>query len=106
MVRQISAATLALPLIAAKGKISFSDILIYVVVGAIVGLIARLIVPRTQGLGFGITIVLGIIGAVLGGWLAGTVFEETTGVDWLASILVAAILVWIATRAGRRSSVA
>jgi hypothetical protein len=37
---------------------------------------------------------------VIGGWLAGAVFEETTGVDWIASFLVAALLVWLVSRAG------
>jgi uncharacterized membrane protein YeaQ/YmgE (transglycosylase-associated protein family) len=50
-------------------------------------------------MGFLLTIVVGIIGAVVGGWLAGQVFEETGGVDWIASILVAALLVWIVARA-------
>jgi uncharacterized membrane protein YeaQ/YmgE (transglycosylase-associated protein family) len=48
-----------------------------------------------------VTIVIGILGAVIGGWLAGEVFEETEGVDWIASILVAGILVWIAARVMR-----
>jgi hypothetical protein len=33
--------------------------------------------------------VIGIVGAVLGGWLTGAFFRETDGVDWLASIGVA-----------------
>ncbi len=40
-----------------------------------------------------------VIGAVIGGWLAGEVFAETAGVDWIASILVAAVLVLL-LRAG------
>src|SRR6266545_1565083 len=35
----------------------------------------------------------------IGGWLAGEVFAETAGVDWIASILVAAVLVLL-LRAG------
>jgi uncharacterized membrane protein YeaQ/YmgE (transglycosylase-associated protein family) len=62
--------------------------------------VARLLIPGTGGMGFLATIVVGIIGAVIGGWLAGAVFEETAGVDWIASILVAALLVWIVSRAG------
>ena len=42
------------------------------------------------------TIALGIIGAVIGGWLAGAVFEDTAGVDWIASVLVAIGLVLLA----------
>jgi uncharacterized membrane protein YeaQ/YmgE (transglycosylase-associated protein family) len=93
----------ALPLVAQRGDrgdIDIQSILGYIVIGAIVGIIARLLVPGTSGMGLLVTIVVGIIGAVIGGWLAGAVFEETEGVDWIASILVAALLVWLVTRAG------
>jgi uncharacterized membrane protein YeaQ/YmgE (transglycosylase-associated protein family) len=88
----------ALSLVAAKGDIG--NIVWFIVVGAIVGIIARLIVPGSGGMGWLLTIVVGIVGAVLGGWLAGQVLEETKGVDWIASILVASLLVWIVARAG------
>jgi uncharacterized membrane protein YeaQ/YmgE (transglycosylase-associated protein family) len=95
----------ALLLVAQKGgggggDMDFGNILWFILVGAIIGFVARLIVPGTSGMGWLLTIVVGIIGAVLGGWLAGEVFEETEGVDWIASILVAALLVWIVSRAG------
>ncbi len=41
------------------------------------------------------TIVLGIVGAVIGGWAAGAIFEDTTGVDWIASIIAAVLLVLV-----------
>jgi uncharacterized membrane protein YeaQ/YmgE (transglycosylase-associated protein family) len=93
----------ALPLVAQRGDrfdVDIQSILGYIVVGAIVGVVARLLVPGTSGMGLLVTIVVGIIGAVIGGWLAGAVFEETEGVDWIASFLVAALLVWLVTRAG------
>lgn len=49
------------------------------------------------------TILLGVVGAVIGGRLAGEVFRETEGVDWIASIVVAAVLVLL-LRAGTRRS--
>lgn len=94
---------LALPLVAQRGDrvdVDIQSILGYVVVGAVVGVVARLLVPGTGGMGILVTIVVGIIGAVIGGWLAGAVFEETEGVDWIASFLVAALLVWLVSRAG------
>lgn len=92
----------ALPLVAQRGDadVDVESILGYIVVGAIVGIVARLLVPGTTNMGLLVTIVVGIVGAVIGGWLAGAVFEETEGVDWIASILVAALLVWLVTRAG------
>jgi uncharacterized membrane protein YeaQ/YmgE (transglycosylase-associated protein family) len=97
----------ALPFMVAQGggdgvDLSIGTILLYALVGLVVGIIARLIIPGTGGMSWVITIVVGVIGAILGGWLAGAVFEETEGVDWIASILVAAILVWIVSRMGAR----
>jgi uncharacterized membrane protein YeaQ/YmgE (transglycosylase-associated protein family) len=99
----------ALPFIMAQGgggdggdqfDLSLGSILLYVLIGAVIGIIARIIIPGTGGMSWVLTIVVGIIGAVVGGWLAGAVFEETEGVDWIASILVAAILVFIVARMG------
>jgi uncharacterized membrane protein YeaQ/YmgE (transglycosylase-associated protein family) len=75
-----------------------------VIVGAIVGVLARFVVPGDDPMGILGTIVLGIIGAVIGGWAAGAIFEDTAGVDWIASVVAAVILVlaWRAL-AGNRS---
>jgi uncharacterized membrane protein YeaQ/YmgE (transglycosylase-associated protein family) len=92
------------PVIAQAGdrvSLDLGTILFYILIGAVIGIIARLLIPGTGGMGLLVTIVVGILGAVIGGWLAGEVFEETQGVDWIASILVAAILVWIASRVMR-----
>jgi uncharacterized membrane protein YeaQ/YmgE (transglycosylase-associated protein family) len=42
------------------------------------------------------TIIVGILGAVIGGWAAGALFPDTTGVDWIASIIaaIALLLIW------------
>jgi uncharacterized membrane protein YhfC len=45
--------------------------------------------------------VIGILGA-LGGWLAGALFAETKGVDRLASIGVAVLLVLLVRAVSRR----
>ena len=45
---------------------------------------ARFLVPGDDPMGIVGTIVLGIVGAVIGGWAAGAIFEDTTGVDWIA----------------------
>jgi len=78
------------------------SILGYVVVGVIVGVLARLLVPGRDPIGILGTIVIGTAGAVLGGWLAGAFFAETEGVDWLASIGVAVVLVLLVRALSRR----
>ena len=76
--------------------IDMGSIIGYIVVGAIVGVLARFLVPGRDDMGIIATIALGIIGAVIGGWLAGAVFEDTAGVDWIASVLAAIGLVLLA----------
>ena len=70
--------------------------------GLIVGLLARLLVPGRDPIGLLGTLVIGIVGAVLGGWLAGAFFRETEGVDWLASIGVAMLLILLVRSGSRR----
>ena len=99
----------SLPLIAAKGDpirldTDIGSILGYILVGLVVGVLARLVLPGRAPIGFFGTLVVGILGAVLGGWLAGAFFAETEGVDWLASIAVAIVLLLI-VRAGSRRSI-
>ena len=98
----------SLALIAAKGDAirldtDIGSILGYVVVGLIVGVLARLLLPGRDPIGFLGTLMIGILGAVLGGWLAGAFFAETAGVDWLASIGVAIVLLLLVRGGSRRS---
>ena len=93
----------ALPLVAQGDRVDLSlgSILLYALIGLVIGLIARVIIPGSAPMGILGTILIGIVGAIGGGYLAGAVFEETPGVDWIASILVAALLVWLLSRFGR-----
>ena len=65
-------------------------IIAWIVLGAIAGWITNLIMGGKEGV-IG-TIILGIIGAVVGGWLAGTVLKvaDVTGIN-IESIVVAVI---------------
>jgi uncharacterized membrane protein YeaQ/YmgE (transglycosylase-associated protein family) len=82
-------------------------ILAWIVLGAIAGFITNLIMGGGEGVI--LTILLGIVGAIVGGWLAGTVLKvaDVTGIN-LESIIVAvvgAIIVVIVYRmvGGRRT---
>jgi uncharacterized membrane protein YeaQ/YmgE (transglycosylase-associated protein family) len=90
----VIAATQLLAAVGDKGDdIDVASILGYIVVGIIVGVVARFLVPGRDPMGVIGTILLGIVGAVVGGWAAGALLPETTGVDWIASIVVAVLLV-------------
>jgi uncharacterized membrane protein YeaQ/YmgE (transglycosylase-associated protein family) len=65
-------------------------IIAWIVLGAIAGFIANALMGNREGLLM--TIILGIVGAVVGGWLAGTVLgiADVTGIN-VQSIVVAVI---------------
>lgn len=67
-------------------------ILSWIVVGAIAGWLAGMLVRGDEGLGVIGKIVLGIIGAVVGGFIAGQLFggEYITGIN-IQTVVVAAI---------------
>lgn len=78
-----------------------------VVIGLIVGAIAKLIVPGRDPGGWIVTILLGIAGALVGTWLGRMLGMYQTGesAGWIASI-VGAVLLLLLYRAiiGRRRS--
>lgn len=51
------------------------SIISWIVFGLIAGILAKWIMPGKDGGGFIMTIVLGIIGAVVGGWIGGVLFD-------------------------------
>lgn len=62
-----------------------------IIFGAIIGAIARLVIPGKQAMGWIITIVLGIAGALIGYWIWGMLASEgnadTAGIDWIRWII-------------------
>ena len=68
------------------------DIIVFILVGLVIGILARFLLPGSDPIGIIGTIVVGIIGSIIGGYLFGAVFGETQGVDWIGSILVALLL--------------
>lgn len=65
-------------------------ILAWIILGAIAGWLTNMIMGGKEGVIA--TIILGIIGAVVGGWLAGTVLKvaDVTGIN-IESIIVAVV---------------
>jgi len=63
----------------------------WILFGLIAGIVAKLIMPGRDPGGFIITIVIGIVGALLGGWLATQFgFGDVTGFD-LRSLIIAVV---------------
>ena len=87
------------------------EIISLIIVGAIIGALARFFMKGNQNIGMVWTIILGALGALVGYWLAGLLgVAETAGVDWLRwiiSILVAMafIAIYLGVTRGRSSTV-
>lgn len=47
----------------------------FLLLGLIAGALAKLILPGKQGGGWFVTLLLGVVGALLGGWLGGLIFN-------------------------------
>lgn len=43
----------------------------WLIIGAVIGLLARAVMPGKQGMGLGMTIILGVVGAIVGGFIGG-----------------------------------
>ncbi|MEW2249282.1 MULTISPECIES: GlsB/YeaQ/YmgE family stress response membrane protein [unclassified Streptomyces] len=72
-----------------------------IIAGLIIGLLAKLVIPGRQPIPLWMTVLLGIVGGVVGNLLA-TAFgvRDTGGIDWIRHILqigVAAVLISLVT---------
>ncbi|AMM33485.1 hypothetical protein SA2016_2820 [Sinomonas atrocyanea] len=50
----------------------------FLILGLIAGAIAKAILPGRQGGGWLVTLLLGVVGAILGGWIGGLIFGGNT----------------------------
>ena len=86
-------------------------IITLIVVGLIAGALARLIVPGRQDVGIAMTIVLGIVGSFIGGFLGYLLFHKDSSDGFfqpsglIGSVIGAVIALLIYTRMGSRHTV-
>ena len=83
-------------------------IIAWIVFGIVVGALAKLIMPGRDPGGFVVTMLLGIAGAMIGGFLGRSLglYEANQGAGWIMSILGAIILLAIYRMVvGRRTTV-
>ena len=72
----------------------FGGILGYIFGGLVIGILARLIKPGADPIGWILTIVLGVLGAVIGGWAA-TNFGLGRMLTWVVAIVAAIVLLFL-----------
>lgn len=67
-------------------------ILMWIIIGLVAGGIAKLIMPGKDPGGFIVTILLGIAGSILGGWLGSMVFATGGGAAGLIGSIIGALI--------------
>jgi uncharacterized membrane protein YeaQ/YmgE (transglycosylase-associated protein family) len=82
-----------------------------IIFGAVIGVLARIVLPGRQNISMLVTVILGVLGALAGYWIWGLISDkgDTAGIDWIRwfiSIAVAAVLVALyGTFMGRKKTV-
>lgn len=75
-------------------------IITWLIFGAIVGVIARFLMPGRDPMGWPQTILLGIVGSFVGGFLAQLLFAGNASLPpptsgWIGSIIGAFLVLWL-----------
>lgn len=74
------------------------EFIVFLLVGLVVGVVARLLMPGPDPIGILGTIIVGCVGALIGGYLWAAVFGPNEGVAWIGSILMAMGLLFLYRR--------
>ena len=75
-----------------------------IVVGTIIGLIARILVPSMQPIGCIVTIIIGILAAFAGLWIASAANIDSFWLTFLIQIFIAVVLVAVTAFLFRKSN--
>jgi uncharacterized membrane protein YeaQ/YmgE (transglycosylase-associated protein family) len=86
-------------------------IIAWIILGLAAGAIAKAILPGTQGGGWVITLILGVVGALLGGFLGSAIFgvglegffDITTWLLAIGGAIVVLLIYGLVTRGSRRA---
>jgi len=73
----------------------FEGVIGYIIGGALVGVLARFFKPGADPMGWILTILLGIAGALLGSRLAAMLGQTSTVMVWVCAIVSAIVLLFI-----------
>ena len=84
-----------------------SGIFTAIVVGLVIGALGRLVVPGKQNIPIWLTLLIGVVAAFIGTFLASLFgWDETRGVDWLELVLQVVVAAFGVLLLSRRREVA
>ncbi len=86
-------------------ELSIGSIIGFLLIGLVVGVLARFLMPGRDPIGLIGTLAVGAVGAFLGGFLSAALPFNNEGVPWIASLLVAMVLLFIVRRMTYRRGV-
>jgi uncharacterized membrane protein YeaQ/YmgE (transglycosylase-associated protein family) len=78
-------------------------LIVLVVIGLVVGALARLLLPGPDPMGIGMTIVVGLLGSFAAGLFSWYVLQRH-GAGLILSVLFSMLIVYLMRRVGSRSS--
>ena len=83
-------------------------LLMTIIIGFVVGVIAKLIMPGKENMGFILTTLIGIAGSIVATYLGQAVgwYDAGQGAGWIGSIVGAFLLLWIVQKFRSRSATA
>jgi uncharacterized membrane protein YeaQ/YmgE (transglycosylase-associated protein family) len=96
------------PLPALEEKMTITGVITAILIGIVVGVLGRLLVPGRQPIGMLVTVLIGIVGAFVGTAIARAlgIPTATAGIDWLellVQVIVAAVgVALVSALMGRR----
>lgn len=81
------------------------DIILWILFGLIVGVVAKFLMPGRDGGGLIMTAVLGIVGALLGGWLGRALnfYRPGEPAGFIMAVIGAVIVLFIYRMVARRA---
>jgi uncharacterized membrane protein YeaQ/YmgE (transglycosylase-associated protein family) len=83
-------------------------LLMTIIIGFVVGVIAKLIMPGKENMGFIVTTLLGIAGSLVATYIGQAVgwYTAGQGAGWIGSIVGAFVLLWIYQKLKSRNAAA
>lgn len=80
------------------------SLLWFLIIGLIIGALGRFVVPGRNPMPWWLTLLLGVVGALVGGWVTGLIIGGGHGIiSFIVSVVVAAILVVVVGNVQKKS---